>query len=584
MTNVRPPGVYVEDDARHQHAALNIHPSGIPGFVGLCERGPLDVPVRISGMEAFAQIFGHLDRGTYLETSLNAFFDNGGQSCFVVRVAHRRESGPGVPAKASRADVRDPKTGRRLVLEASSPGRWGDSVRFRVARNDGRLSTFLTLDADEGAEVLTLKSIAGLTRGTILRIFNDDEECYRFVRITAGKEVALDQPLDRIWKSSAPTRVESVEFDLFVRSADRQETFRNLTTARFGDQYIERVVAGRSRLLRVVTMNHEIPVRDGVPEDLDWTALADGEDGLDALSPGDLIGANAGIGERTGLKALEEAEQIDLIVIPDLMWCLENSENFKTLKDVEIVQQEMLAHAENMRDRFALLDIPPQSSPRAAIQWRKMFDSAFGAFYYPWLASYDGDTERRLPPSGFIAGVFSRVDNTRGVFHPPANEVIEGAVDLERILQDRDLGELNREGVNCLKSFPSRGIRIWGARTVSSDTALRYVNVRRELNAIIKTLSADLQWVVFEPNNPSLWKRVTMDVQFFLYDLWKGGYFRGASPEDAFFVKCDAENNSPSTRDAGQVIVDIGVSPVRPAEFVRFSITQTRDESAPGVV
>jgi Bacteriophage tail sheath protein len=583
MTNVRPPGVHVEDDARHQHAALSIHPSGIPGFVGFCERGPLDVPVRLSGMEAFTQIFGHLNRDTYLETSLNAFFDNGGQQCFVVRIAHRQESGPGVAARASKADVRDSKTGRRLVIEAASPGRWGDSLRFRVARHEGRLSTFLTLDADDGAEVLTLKSISGLARGTIIRIFDDDHECYRYVRVTAGKEVALDEPVDRAWMSGAPTRVESIEFDLYVRGPERQEVFRNLTTARFGEQYVERVIDARSRLVRVVALNHELSIQDGIPEDLDWTALGDGEDGLEALSPADFIGSNPGIGERTGLKALEEAEEIDLIVIPDLMWCLENSENFKTLKDVEIVQQEMLAHAESMRDRFALLDVPPQSSPGGAVQWRKMFDSAFGAFYYPWLATYDGDTERRLPPSGFVAGVFARVDNTRGVFHPPANEMIEGAVDLERILHDRDLGELNREGVNCLKSFPSRGVRIWGARTASSDSSLRYVNVRRELNAIIKTLSSDLQWVVFEPNNPSLRKRVTMDVQFFLYDLWKAGYFRGGSPEDAFFVKCDAENNPPSARDAGQVVVDIGVSPVRPAEFVRFSITQTRDESAPGV-
>ena len=583
MSIVRPPGVYLDNDLQHRHAALALHPTGIPGFLGLTQRGPLNVPVRITSIEAFERIFGRLGRGTFLEPSLKGFFENGGRECYVLRVAHQRENGPGVAARVASADVRDPVSRRRYVVRAATEGAWGNDIRFSMQRQVGRLQTVLTLDAAEGEAVLTLKSIAGLTRGTALRLRDEQGETWRFVQATAGKQVALDAPLDRAYKSSAPTVVDTLEFDVSVRSRDDHEVFRNLSVAPFADDYFLRVVGERSRLVRIDEHSPEVVLPHSIPADRDWTALEGGEDGLFTVTPGDFIGASAQVGVRTGLLAFEEIEQIDLLTMPDLMWCLEHSEGFRSVKDVEIVQQEAIALCERLRDRMALLDIPPSQGTRSALQWRKMFDSAHAAFYYPWVSVHQGSEQRLVPPSGFVAGVIARVDRGRGVFHPPANETIEGAVDLELILQDKDLGELNREGINCLKSFPTRGIRIWGARTASSDPMQRYVNVRREIGAIVKTLSRDLQWVVFEPNDSGLWKRVAMDVQFFLYDLWKQGFFRGGSPEDAFFVKCDAENNPPEVREAGQVVVDVGVSPVRPAEFLTFTITQTADERGPGV-
>lgn len=583
MSTVRPPGVYLDNDLQQRHAALALHPTGIPGFLGLTQRGPLNVPVRITNIEAFERIFGRLSLGTYLEPSLRGFFENGGRECYVLRVAHQRENGPGVAARAATADVRDPKSRRRYVVRASSEGSWGNDVRFKIDRTVARLRTVLTLDAAEGDTVLNLKSVAGLARGTALRIHDEQGETWRFVQVAAGKQVALDAPLDRVYKSSAPTTVETLEFDISVRSRDDHEVFRNLSVAPFADDYFVRAVGERSRLVRMDEQTPEVVLPDSLPAERDWQALEGGEDGLHAVTPGDFIGASAQVGVRTGLLAYEEVEQVDLLVIPDLMWCADHSEGFRTLKDVEIVQQEAISLCERLKDRFALLDIPPSQGARSAIQWRKMFDSAFAAFYYPWVAIQQGGKEVLVPPSGFVAGVVSRVDRARGVFHPPANEAIESAVDLELILHDKDLGELNREGVNCLKSFPTRGIRIWGARTASSDPMQRFVNVRREIGAIVKTLSRDLQWVVFEPNESGLWKRVAMDVQFFLYDLWKQGFFRGGSPEEAFFVKCDSENNPPEVREAGMVVIDVGVSPVRPAEFVTFTITQTADEHGPGV-
>ena len=176
--------------------------------------------------------------------------------------------------------------------------------------------------------------------------------------------------------------------------------------------------------------------------------------------------------------------------------------------------------------------------------------------------------------------MFARVGNSDGVHVPPANQEIRGAVDLNRILHDDDLGQMNNRGLNCLQMLPARGIRIWGARTTSSNGSLRYVNVRRVLSAIIRTLTLDLQWVVFEPNLPAVWKVLERNIGFFLTDMWRTGAFVGAMPQDAFFVRCNEETNPPETRDSGMIVVEIGVAIVRPAEFIVFRVEQEIEDIA----
>jgi phage tail sheath protein FI len=149
------------------------------------------------------------------------------------------------------------------------------------------------------------------------------------------------------------------------------------------------------------------------------------------------------------------------------------------------------------------------------------------------------------------------------------------------LLNDRDIGELNSQGVNCIRTFAKRGLRVWGARTASSDPLNRYVNVRRTVLAIIRAMRQNLQWVVFEPNDPRLWKSISHAVSHFLVNLWRAGYFKGHAPEEAFYVKCDAETNPPEVRDAGQVVIEVGVAPVRPAEFIVFRLTEESTQVGP---
>jgi phage tail sheath protein FI len=198
------------------------------------------------------------------------------------------------------------------------------------------------------------------------------------------------------------------------------------------------------------------------------------------------------------------------------------------------------------------------------------------ALYYPWIEVIDPLTRRpmTIPPSGHIAGVWARVDEQRGVHKAPANEVIMGANGLGFQVTHAEQGSLNKNGVNCIRAFPGRGIRIWGARTLSSDPEWRYINVRRLFNFVSESIITGTQWSVFEPNDDRLWGKLSTNVGSFLSRVHRSGALSGASPADAYFVKCDAETNPPEVVEAGQVVCEVGIAPVKPAEFVIFRLSQ----------
>jgi phage tail sheath protein FI len=239
----------------------------------------------------------------------------------------------------------------------------------------------------------------------------------------------------------------------------------------------------------------------------------------------------------------------------------------------------MIAHCENAGDRMAILDAPGDMLPQDILEWRMDtagYDSKFATLYYPWIEVMDPLTNQPIvvPPSGHVAGVWARTDGTRGVHKAPANEVVLGANGLAFQVTHDEQGGLNTNGINCIRAFSGRGIRIWGARTLSSDPEWRYVNVRRLFNYISESIIEGTQWAVFEPNDQRLWTRLRISSANFLTRVWRDGALFGATPEQAFFVKCDEETNPPDVVEAGQVVIEIGIAPVKPAEFVVFRISQ----------
>jgi phage tail sheath protein FI len=276
---------------------------------------------------------------------------------------------------------------------------------------------------------------------------------------------------------------------------------------------------------------------------------------------GSYIGTDNGPGERTGLKAFEDVEDINIVVAPG--------------QTHPAIQDAVLSHCENMRYRFAILDAPEVIEKGGVDKIPKPRDSKYGAYYFPWIEVYDPFKGNiYMPPSGAMSGVYARVDGERGVHKAPANEIVRGALGLRYNITKGEQDILNPKGINVIRSFTNRGIRVWGARTISSDASWRYINVRRLFNMVEQSIEAGTQWVVFEPNDEKLWKRVTRDLSAFLMRLWRQGALFGSSPEQAFYVKCDSETNPPEVIDAGQLIVEIGMAPVKPAEFVIFRIGQ----------
>jgi hypothetical protein len=277
-----------------------------------------------------------------------------------------------------------------------------------------------------------------------------------------------------------------------------------------------------------------------------------GRDGL-------FIGRDGGPGARTGLKCMDEVDEIAILAAPGQV--------------SPAVQDALLSHCETRKDRFAILD-SPETITGGVDKLPKPRDSKYGAYYFPWIQVYDPDKGNIfVPPSGHIAGVYSRTDSERGVHKAPANEIVRGALGMKYNVSKGEQDLLNPKGINAIR-YMNGAIRIWGARTLSTDPSWRYISVRRLFIMVEASIERATQWVVFEPNDHRLWKRVQRTVASFLTLLWRNGALMGTAPEQAFYVKCDEETNPPEVIDAGQLVVEIGLAPVKPAEFVIFRIGQ----------
>ncbi|MEA2079911.1 MAG: phage tail sheath C-terminal domain-containing protein, partial [Pseudomonadota bacterium] len=313
------------------------------------------------------------------------------------------------------------------------------------------------------------------------------------------------------------------------------------------------------------------------------------------VGPGNPIAGD--VRQRTGITCLEEIDEVAIVAAPGFA--------------DPMSYDALLSHCEKLGDRFAILDCPESvdnidllkqvataqatpaeggeaedaekpsrrkgSHPPSGMRPRNS-DGGFGAFYFPWITARDPMAPSvivRTPPSGHLAGLYAQTDAKRGVHKAPANMCVSGALGLTYRVTREEQGELNKMGVNCIRFFPDAGIRVWGARTLADEASeWRYINVRRLFNMIEESIGGGTRWTVFEPNDQRTWKSVERDIRAFLTLLWRDGALKGETPEQAFFVKCDAETNPPDVIDAGRLITEIGIAPVKPAEFIIFRIGQ----------
>jgi phage tail sheath protein FI len=272
-----------------------------------------------------------------------------------------------------------------------------------------------------------------------------------------------------------------------------------------------------------------------------------------------------------GLAALESWQAIDLICAPDISRPRQATATPPTFQEVMLMHVALLEHCEALGDRFVILETRPGASVDEALAHRSKLEGRNGALYFPWLRAADGP----VPPCGHLAGVYARVDQRVGVHKAPANEIVEGVIDAATNVSSAQQSRLNPEGVNCLRAFPGRGIRVWGARTLSSDPAWSYVNVRRLFLTVSRWIERNMVGISFEPHDTKVWTRVVRELTGYFNHLLQQGALKGATPQEGYYIKCDAETNPPQVRQAGMLVTEIGLAPTVPNEFVVVRITHS---------
>ena len=373
-------------------------------------------------------------------------------------------------------------------------------------------------------------------------------------------------------KNLLPSKVISTcEFSLDIKYNDAEEFYENLSFNPSEANYVGKKLE-KSDLVAVQYTGE--PSEEPVPPYAQLAAgeekpvvsisLANGSDGsVSSLSPADFIGTDNGAGQRTGIQAFLDNDMVSIMAVPGLT-------------DPNI-QLSLVAHCENLGSRFAVLDMPRDARKVQDIQkHRDMFDSNYAAFYHPWLEVFDPLDKKNIaiPPSGSVLGIYARTDSTRGVHKAPANETVRACVGLDCQFNKGEQDILNPKGVNLIRAFPGQGIRVWGARTASSNPSWKYVNVRRLFIYVEETIKANTNWVVFEPNDEALWVRVKRTIDVFLTGLWRAGSLAGSAASEAFFVNIGRDTMSQDDIDNGRLVCVIGIAPVKPAEFVIFRISQ----------
>jgi phage tail sheath protein FI len=504
------PGVYVEEMPPAIRPIEGVATS-VAAFVGIAADGPYNAPTLVTNWSQFVRTFGEFVPGAYLAHAVYGFFNNGGSTAYVVRVG-----GGGASSNGS---------GKQALTAAPA-----------TALPAGDAHTYEVTPTDRDASGLSVE-VADASEG-------DPGETFKL---------------------------------LVKRGDDVVETFDNLSTKRT-PQNATRVVNAQSELIRLAVpkgatearpTSGTIALKSANPPAAHAPTAA-----LAEVTPGDYVGDSRA---RTGFGGLEAVEEITMVAMPDLIAA--HQAGAIDLEGVKAAQLGLIAHCELMGNRMAILDTPPGFDAQSVKEWRVTtagYDSKFATLYWPHVKVFDptSGTNVFIPPSGHIAGLWARSDGERGVHKAPANDVLRGVIDVETNITRGEHDLLNPEGINVIRAFPGRGIRVWGARTLSSDGSWRYVNVRRLFNYVESSILANTDWVVFEPNDEALWGRIRRTISGFLYTVWADGALFGSTPEQAFYVKCDNETNPSESIESGRVVTEIGLAPTKPAEFVVFRLAQ----------
>jgi phage tail sheath protein FI len=591
------PGVYIEEVDKGPKPIQGVSTS-ITAFVGFTRKAEglnedgltthsiLSQPKLITNWTQFEKHFGPLDERAYLPYAVQGFFNNGGVTAWVISI-HAFDKLPAQALVNANSLPNSSKPGPpALVIHAKEGGPSGDKIKVTVkppsaAGNSSVPPRPTVAPAPTGDPAAASASGDSTTSG------NKPASPPPAAGGSQSQNSAStpDQFTLTVEMEGGTPQNYTVKLDDLPLWSDRDREVESVH--KFAHVKVWRLTKAGKLAERMPKFDAYQLTGGSARFDLE---LLDEPDRVQLLSnganvnEGDLFNRNAirlfngKASKRKGIDGLQAIDELNLICAPDLA----KAHMEGTIDDEGFigVQKAMLDFCRLTNYRFAILDAPyNQRDPENILNWRNNlagFDSMHGALYYPWVKIMDPVSGRSkfIPPSGHIAGIYARSDSQRGVHKAPANEDISGVIDVAVNVTKGEQDLLNPAGINCIRKFPGRGVRIWGARTLSSDPSWRYINVRRLFNYVEESVERSMQWAVFEPNDVYLWGKVKRDVTAFLRTVWRSGALFGVDPNQAFYVKCDEELNPAEIRDQGIMICEIGMAPVKPAEFVVFRFSQ----------
>jgi phage tail sheath protein FI len=628
------PGVYIEEVS---YRAKSIEGLGTTttGFIGPTRYGPVNLPLdvitsigefeRTYGDRQQMQFDGSSPTHNYMWHATRAFFEQPGTLLYISRVFTPLSSPVGGQSPDGRATftiASSPGTAS-MVVTARFPGDFGNMhVRFTLQMGENVLATDVStglpaarglydydivallpqsspISSPPNAVFATAQSYFDTTSGLQTWRFtpvsgppielsslhpNTDPNLGDHIRvITANVTIYPNDPnlstwsytglaLDRNHQINGASDSIEAQFAPQPDSLGAARTIPIEVTLTGADEGLELLDA----LLQTdpeLQTNLLNPLSTDVDRSVD-IVLAGGNDGERPDASAYEGTADPGSTIKTGLKAFEDIDEISIVAAPGSTYLYREP----SWRDEAVTIQDLLiAHAENMRYRIAVLDSGDNQSVSDVRALRAKLDSSYAALYYPWVTILDPVTNKEinLPPSGFVAGIYARNDINRAVYKAPANEVVTLAINFEVVLNKGQQDVLNPLGINCFRYFPpDRGYRLWGARTISSDPEWKYVNLRRYFAYLEHSIDKGTQWAVFEPNGPLLWANVRQTISGFLQNEWQNGALLGDKPESSYFVRCDRSTMTQNDLDNGRLVCLIGVAALRPAEFVIFRIGQ----------
>jgi len=618
------PGVYVEEVSFRAKSIEGVSTT-TTGFIGPTRYGPRDItPDVVTSLGEFERIYGDRQQLVYAGGSIHnfmwhavrGFFEEGGKRLYIARTY--KPSDDTNPDSGKAWKTINSGGSRTLKVAARFPGQAGNfRVRFTVRLgpnvlaqdSQGRPTLRSVLDND----IVLIRRVASPLSplsGTFASATSHFDVGTQTTQWTFTPDGGSPLDLSSLHADPAPNasdQVQVVTLTVTVYPLDP-----NLATLVYDGLALDRRhrmngladsledlfsahpdSLGMARSLPIVVTNtnaatgllildtlfaHAPDLQnealDPLSSDVDRSfdlVLSGGSDGQQP-DP-DTYQGTAPLGStiKTGLYSFEDIDDISIVAAPGSTFGYQSS----PANGASIIGL-LISHCERMRYRIAVIDCGDRQSVADVRAMRGQFDSTYAAFYYPWVTILDPVTRKEInvPPSGFVAGIYARNDINRGVYKAPANEVVSLALTFETVLNKAQQDILNPLGVNCFRFFEGRGNRLWGARTMSSDPEWKYVNLRRYFAYLEHSIDKGTQWAVFEPNGDRLWANVRRTISDFLLNEWQTGALLGDKPEKAYFVKCDRSTMTQNDLDNGRLVCLIGVSPLRPAEYVIFRIGQ----------